>query len=71
MPDDDMTVTEAAARLGVTTHAVRFHIRAGNLAARRVGPIYLIRRDDVEAYRILMQDQRRPGVPRGTGKNKH
>jgi excisionase family DNA binding protein len=61
MPDDDMTVTDAAALLGIAPASLHYLITAGRLPARRVGPIYLLRRDDVTAHALLMRDRQRPG----------
>ena len=40
MADDEITVTEAAALLNVTTHAIRDLIRRQRLPARRFGPMW-------------------------------
>jgi excisionase family DNA binding protein len=68
MTNDEMTVTEVAARLGVSTVAVRALIRRGRLVARRVGPIFLIRESDLDAYRASVAHKARPGPPPRGGK---
>jgi excisionase family DNA binding protein len=47
----DLTTTQAAQLLGVGAAAVRAMIRVGTLPARRIGPMWLVRRADVEAAR--------------------
>jgi excisionase family DNA binding protein len=54
-----LTVAEAAALAGVSAAAIRKRIRAGRLAARRVGPNYLVTRASLEAY-----ERRRAGRPK-------
>jgi len=59
--DDLMTVTEAAALLGMRAGSVRAAIRRGRLPAMRLGErLLVLDRDDVEAYRHTS----RRGVPR-------
>ena len=58
---DLMTVTEAAALLGMRAGSVRAAIRRGRLPAVRLGNrLLVVDRDDVEAYRHTS----RRGVPR-------
>lgn len=69
MGHDEMGVDEAAERLGITPHSVRYLIRAGVLPARRLGRrVYLLKRDDVEARRIIQSRTERPGPERGRPK---
>jgi excisionase family DNA binding protein len=66
MADQEMTVTEAAMQLGVSTVAVRALIGRGRLSARKVGPIYLIQRATVDEYQASVAGRRRPGpAPQG------
>jgi excisionase family DNA binding protein len=58
-----MTVTEAAAALGITEQSVRHRIRAGHLRGRRVGArLWLIPRAEVE--RAKAAGRLRPGPKR-------
>ena len=58
---DFMTVTEAAASLGIRAGSVRAAIRRGRLPATRLGDrVLVLDRGDVEAYRHTS----RRGVPR-------
>jgi len=60
-----LTVSQAAARLGVTPDRVRKLIVAGGLKAERFGPPpkgrYVISEEDLEAFMVL---DRSPGRPR-------
>jgi excisionase family DNA binding protein len=66
---DELTVTEAAARLDRTVHAVRSLIHRGRLPARRVGPIWLIPAKAVDAIREELAAHakrgRRRSMPQG------
>lgn len=51
MGDDEMTVPQAAAYLGLRRETVNQAIRDGRLPARRIGDkVLVIRRSDVDAY---------------------
>jgi excisionase family DNA binding protein len=53
MPDeaDLISVSEAAARTGYTTRHITRLIRAGKIAGRKIGPIWLTTVEAVEVYR--------------------
>ena len=61
--DDVVTVTEAAALLGITGTAIRELITRGRLVARRIGPMYVIKLDDVRDYQRERATRRQPGPP--------
>ncbi len=46
-----LTVTEAAAQLGITDRAVRKAIAAGRLKAKRSGAVWLIDTHDINVYK--------------------
>lgn len=46
-----LTVTEAAASLGIKPSTVRAQIKNGAIKASRVGPLYTITEKEVERYR--------------------
>jgi excisionase family DNA binding protein len=53
MADDEMTIPEAAALLGITRQVMRRAIRRRNIPTRQVGArVLLVKRDDIEAYDI-------------------
>ena len=57
---DDLTVTEAAKRLGLARSTVLWQIRNGVIRARRVGPIFVIATEEIERYRL--EHLGKPGV---------
>jgi excisionase family DNA binding protein len=59
---DPMTLTEAAALLGVTAATLRQQVANGRLRARRVGPLWTVTPKEVERYRLT--SRARPGRPR-------
>lgn len=60
MSDDEwLTMTQAAARLGMHRTAVHKAVNQGRLAAHRVGSTWLVKEGDVEEY------ERRPKHPGG------
>lgn len=64
MPDihDDMTIPQAAEALGIDPSVVLRAVQRGRIPARRMGSkLWIVKRDDVEAYRMT----RREGPPRG------
>lgn len=46
-----LTLSEAAASLGVAASSLRWQIRNGRLAARKVGPMWVVEQAEVERYR--------------------
>ena len=61
MPNNILTVAQAAEILGVCRRRVLDRIEAGSLAAKKIGRDWLIRRSAVEA---LAASKPRPGRPR-------
>jgi predicted ArsR family transcriptional regulator len=59
--EDDMLISDVARELNLSHVTVWRHLKAGNLACRKVGPIYLIKRKSFEAFR---RRDRKPGRPR-------
>ena len=47
----ELTITEAAARLGLEASWVRRLVASGQLQARKVGPIWLVTEESIAAYR--------------------
>lgn len=64
MSDDEMTVSQAAAQLGLTAHAVHYAIRRGHLPASRLGHFRVLRRADVDTYAKEREGKPRVGRPR-------
>ena len=63
--DRPLTVTEAAERLGYHPDHVRRLLRAGQLQGERVGPIWLISREEVDRVKVLQgPDGRLPRAPK-------
>ena len=54
-----MTVTEAAASLGIVPATIRAQIKGGAIKATRIGPIWTITPREVERYRA--ESLGRPG----------
>ena len=48
--DEYMTAREVAEMVGVSVHAVHYHIRANNLPAIKRGPQWFIKRSDLDEY---------------------
>ena len=46
-----MTLTEAAAKLGVTADTLRQQIHKGAIKARKLGPLWWVTPAEVERYR--------------------
>lgn len=46
-----MSLSEAAARLGVSAETLRWQIHNGKLRARKIGPIWTVTLKEVERYR--------------------
>ena len=57
-----MTLAEAAAALGVTAATLRQQVAAGRLAARKVGPLWVVAEREVERYR--RDSLGKPGAPK-------
>ena len=67
MADDEvMTVPEAAEALGVSRIAVLQAIYHQALPATKFGPVYMLKRADVEAYRARRPWTVKPGWPEGS-----
>lgn len=56
-----MLISDVARELNVSHVTVWRHVNAKKLPARKVGPIYLIKRADLEEFKA---QERRPGRPR-------
>lgn len=48
-----LTLTQAAAALGVTADTLRQQVHAGALKARKVGPVWTVTEREVERYRAV------------------
>lgn len=59
--DDLLSLRDAATALDRSRMTVVRHIQAGDLKAEKVGPVYVIRRSDLEAFQAR---QRPPGRPK-------
>lgn len=66
MDSEDMTTVEAASLLGVSRVAVLRLVQRGTLPARRIGPLHVLRREDVLAYRDGRIPRQKPGPKPGT-----
>ena len=55
-----LTLTEAAALLGVAASTLRHQIRNGKMRARLVGKTWVVTEREVERYRIDSLGKRRP-----------
>jgi len=69
MTPDLLTTADAATLLGLSLRRTQHLVRSGRLKARRVGPIYLLAKADVAAYKPLPQGWRK-GRKRGPRKGK-
>lgn len=56
-----LTLTEAAARLGLAASTLRHQVQAGHLRARLVGKTYIVTARELERYRAEHLGQ--PGRP--------
>lgn len=56
-----LTTTQAAQRLGVTGGTVRAQIGKGKILASKLGPIQVIRTDELDRYARENQPRRRGG----------
>jgi excisionase family DNA binding protein len=65
-----MTVAMAAAELGVSTTSVQSAISRGRLPARKMGPIWVIGRADLDAYRASVAHKGKPGPKPAGGKRR-
>ncbi len=57
---EEVVLSEAARLLGFSHVTAWRHVQAGNLKARRVGPIYLVKRADLEAFEANRKEAGRP-----------
>jgi excisionase family DNA binding protein len=55
MTPDLLTTADAATLLGLSLRRTQHLVRSGRLKARRVGPIYLLAKADVIAYKPMPQ----------------
>lgn len=51
MPAGEMSLADAAARLGLSPGTLAARARAGKLRARKVGPLWVVSAREVERYR--------------------
>lgn len=58
-----MVLSEAARLLGMSHVSAWRHIKAGRLVARRVGPIWVVKRRDLEAFKANRNPIGRPRKP--------
>lgn len=59
--EEEMVLSEAARELNLSHVSVWRYIQAGRLHARKVGPIYIIKRSDLDAFKSA---RRKPGRPK-------
>ena len=63
-----LTLSEAAARLGVTAATLRWQIHNGKLKARKVGPLWVVSEKEVERYgRESRRGSAREAAPKCVG----
>src|SRR5262245_57406534 len=67
---DQMTTTMAAAELGVSTTAVLHLIRRSRLPAQKFGPVWMIARADLDAYKASTAHKAKPGPKPSGGKRR-
>lgn len=66
--DNLITCTEAGTLLGIGAHAVRAHVRRGNLPLAVDRPhCWLVKKKDVEALRGRLRSNRKSVAPQGVG----
>lgn len=56
-----VSLAQAAERLKITRAVVWRHIKAGDIAAERVGRIYIVPESEIERYAV---ERRKPGRPK-------
>lgn len=56
MEKDYLTVEEVAHTTGFSTRFIRNHIKAGNIAALKIGRNYRIRAEEVEPFMQFLAD---------------
>lgn len=56
MEKDYLTVDEVAHATGFSDRFIRNHIKAGNLAALKIGRTYRIRRDEIHEFMDYLAD---------------
>jgi excisionase family DNA binding protein len=60
--DGLLSVTQAATELGIHPDSLRQAIVQGRLAAQKIGHAWIVRRADLDAYRLRRPNsQRKPG----------
>lgn len=57
---EEVVLSKAARELHMSHVSVWRHVQAGRLKARRVGPIWLVKREDLEAFKRLERPKGRP-----------
>lgn len=57
MEKDYLTAEEVAHTTGFSTRFIRNHIKAGNLAALKIGRHYRIRREEIPAFMDFLAEQ--------------
>jgi excisionase family DNA binding protein len=60
MEREHVVISEAARELRMSHVSVWRHIQAKKLPAERVGPIYVIRREDLDAFKARKREPGRP-----------
>lgn len=58
--EEDVVLSEAARELGMSHVSVWRHVQSGKLPARKVGPIYLVKRADLDAFKARDRKIGRP-----------
>ena len=48
-----LTVAEAARLKGLNESSIRKAIKAGRLTARKIGPVHLVSREEIERYQVV------------------
>lgn len=59
-PEDEMLISEVAQELNVSHVTVWRHVQSKALPARRVGPIYLVKRKDLDVFKANRKPIGRP-----------
>ena len=60
-----MTLTEAAASLGLDASTLRRQVARGSLRARKVGPVWTVTKREVERYRSIHLGRKANRPPAG------
>lgn len=64
MGDEEVVLSDAARELGFSHVTAWRYVQSGRLVARRVGPIYVVKRSDLEAFKAVRRQAGRPRKPR-------